>query len=341
MPKNSKPDDLTFAKQVLKEEAAAVQSIVPRIGPDFQKAVDLILACRGRIIVSGVGKAGVIAQKISGTLASTGTPSLFLHPTEALHGDLGMVVSGDLALLLSNSGQTAEILNLVPHLRKVGAGIMVMCGNRVAPLSQPGVADVVLDIGPIEEACPLGLAPSCSTTAMLALGDALALTVQRRRGFTGDDYVRFHPAGALGRKLLKVHEVMRVGERVPLVKPDTPLGEVVAAISRARAGSAPVIDNSGRLLGIFTDGDFRRLWLKEKQDLPEGSKEAAERLGRAMLRKVGEVMTSPCLSIDSDRLAAEAMRILGQKRINELPVVDKSGKVLGLIDVQDLVSLTL
>jgi arabinose-5-phosphate isomerase len=338
---DDKTDDISFGKEVLKEEAAAVESLIGRLGQTFAQAVEMILNCKGRIIVSGVGKAGIIAQKMAATFASTGSPALFLHPTEALHGDLGMVVQGDLALLLSNSGQTAEMVNLVPHLRKVGAGLMVISGNPEAPLAQPGVADVVLDIGPIEEACPLGLAPSCSTTAMLALGDALALTVQKKRGFTGDDYVRFHPAGALGRKLLKVQEVMRTGQRLPLVAKDTPVGEVIAAISRARAGSAPVIDGKGKLLGIFTDGDFRRMWLKEKEGLPEGSEEAASKLGHIMLTKVGDVMTTPCLHIEEERLATEAMRLLSQKRINELPVVDGKHKVVGLIDIQDLVGLTL
>ncbi|MBN1808775.1 MAG: KpsF/GutQ family sugar-phosphate isomerase [Planctomycetes bacterium] len=341
MPDMPSSEDLAFAVEVLRLEASAVEGLTKRLGEEFLRAVSMVLGCCGRVVVSGVGKAGIIAQKIAATFASTGTPALFLHPTEALHGDLGMVVAGDVALLLSNSGQTAEIMDLLPHLRKVGASIMAVTGNPHGPLMQDGAADVVLDIGAISEACPLGLAPSCSTTAMLALGDALALTVQRCRGFTGEDYVRFHPAGALGRRLLKVSEVMRTGERLPLAAERTPVGEVISAISRARAGSAPVVDEDGKLLGIFTDGDFRRMWTENAAGMPGGSDAAAGRLGRIMLLPVGEVMTSPCLSIEEDRLAAEAMRVLGEKRINELPVVNRSMQVTGIIDVQDLVGLAI
>lgn len=343
--------DLEFARQVLRLEAQAIEAVCQRLGESFVRAVDLVLGCSGRMILSGVGKAGIIGRKIAATLASTGTPAFFMHPTDALHGDLGMAAAGDVALLLSYSGQTAEMVQLLPHLKNVGARVIVLSGSADGPLCQPGVYDVLLDIGALDEACPqagggspLGLAPTCSTTAMLAVGDALALTVLRRRGFNGEDYIRFHPAGSLGRKLLSVEEVMRTGSRLPLVSADTPIGEVIGAISRARAGSAPVVDATGRLLGIFTDGDFRRLWLRlasgNDSRLPAGQAGKRELpVGEGMLTPVGQVMTAPCLSILRGRLVGEAMGLMRNKHINELPVVDDGGRVVGLLDVQDIVGI--
>lgn len=327
-------DDLDFGREVLRQEAKAVEALAGRLDASFREAVELLFSCRGKVILSGVGKAGVIARKIAATLSSTGTPAHFLHPTDAQHGDLGVVAPGDVAILLSNSGQTAEVVALVHHLKNVGAKLVVVSGNPQAPICQPNTCDVFLDMGVIEEACPLGLAPSCSTTVMLALGDALALTVLRRRGFTGEDYIRFHPAGDLGRRLLRVEEVMRTGERLPLVQPDTPVGEVIGTISRARAGAAPVVDAEGKLVGIFTDGDFRRLWMKAS----EGGRNAAAS-GEVMLNPVSRFMTSPCISIGGESVVGEAMGILRGRHVNELPVVDKEERVIGILDVQDIVGI--
>lgn len=308
------------AKEVLEIEAQAIKLLKSRLGRDFIKAIELILKCKGRVVVSGMGKTGIIAQKFSATLASTGTPSLFLHTAEAIHGDLGKVTADDVIIILSNSGSTEEMKQLLPLLKKIGSPIISLTGNLKSILAK--YSDVVLDVSVKKEACPLGLAPTASTTASLAMADALAVCLLERKGFKEKDFAFFHPGGALGRRLLlTVEDIMRKGQANAIVEEDKKVSQVLLAITRARAGSAIVVDKQGKLKGIFTDGDLRR-HLGVDQDLPN--------------RKIKEVMTKNPTVAKKDMLAAEAMRILQAKRIDEVPVVDKFMRPLGLLDVQDL-----
>ena len=277
----------------------------------------------GRLVATGVGKAGLIARKVSATFASTGTPSFFLHPAEARHGDLGMVQAADVVLAFSNSGASEEIIALLPSLSHTGAELIAVVGDAGSPLGRH--ARVALGIGVVTEACPLGLAPSTSTTAMLAMGDALALTVLERRQFTPERYARFHPGGALGRKLMTCAEAMRTGARLPVAGPGTTVMDAMRAITRARAGSVLLIDAGGRLRGIFTDGDLRRR-------LMEATDPAL-----ILAAAVDTVATIPCRSIRAAELVQAALRLCAEKKINELPVVDDDGRLVGLLDVQDLV----
>ncbi len=314
--------DLEHAREVLRTEAAAISSLVPRIDETFAKAVAAILGCTGAVIVTGMGKAGIVGQKISATLASTGTPSHFLHPAEAYHGDLGRVLKEDVVIALSNSGETEEVVRLLPRIREIGASLIAMTASRGSSLGK--LSDLVLELGAIEEACPLGLAPSASTTALLALGDALALTVLKERGLDKEDYARFHPGGELGRRLAKVRDVMRNGERNPTVTEDVPVSGAIAKITAARAGAVSVVDKTGRFAGIFTDGDLRRLLAKN----PAG-----------MSLAIGQVMTRNAMTIAPDRLVGEALRILREKKFDELPVVNEKGDVVGMLDIQDLIGV--
>ncbi|MDD4954263.1 MAG: KpsF/GutQ family sugar-phosphate isomerase [Candidatus Omnitrophica bacterium] len=308
------------AKEVLDIEAQAIKGLKPRLGRDFQKALSLILKTKGRVVVSGMGKTGIIAQKLSATLASTGTPSLFLHTAEAIHGDLGKVTCDDVVIILSNSGSTDEMKQLLPLLKKIGARIIALTGNLSSSLAK--YSDAVLDISVKKEACPLGLAPTASTTAALAMADALAVCLIELKGFKEKDFAFFHPGGALGRRLLlRVEDIMRRGQGNPIIHEDKKVSEVLLKITQARAGSATVVDKEGRLKGIFTDGDLRR-HLGVDRDLPR--------------RKIKDVMTKNPTSVNKEMLAAEAMRILQDKKIDELPVVDKNMRPIGLLDVQDL-----
>jgi arabinose-5-phosphate isomerase len=316
--------DLAFAREVLDLEARAIAGLAERIDERFLDAVRLVLRCKGRVVVTGMGKPGLIGQKISATLASTGTPSYALHPAEALHGDLGRVVKQDVLLVISNSGETDEIVQLLPLVKKLGAKIIAITGKRDSTLGRH--CDVLLDIGPIEEACPLGLAPTTSTTAMLALGDALALAVQKERQWTPEEYAFYHPGGSLGRKLLKVDEVMRKGGANPLIPQDRTVKEALFAITEARAGAISCVDADGRLAGIFTDGDLRRHLATEPNVEAE---------------TIANVMTRNPITIAPDRLAAEAAQVLRERRIDELPVVDADGRPVGMIDVQDLLAVGL
>jgi arabinose-5-phosphate isomerase len=321
----SETDPAEYARGVLRAEAAAIEQLCSRIDGDFSEAVERILACSGRVVVTGMGKPGFIAQKISATFASTGTPSLFLHPAEALHGDLGRLVPGDLVLALSNSGETEEILRLLPALKRMGAPIIAVTGGQKSALA--AASDVVLEIGPVPEACPLGLAPTTSTVALLALGDALAMTVLHRRGFSPEQFAELHPAGALGRRLLRVREVMRTGAANPTVTEDTSLRETAAVMSTVgRPGAASVVDDSGKLVGIFTDGDLRRLVQQDDVDFT---------------RSVSGVMGRNPRTIGPDDLAVTAAEILREGQIDQLPVVDPDGRPVGLLDVQDLLSARL
>lgn len=308
------------AKRVLKIERDALTSLINKVDNDFGKIINLICKIKGRVIVTGMGKPGFIAQKISATLSSTGTPSLYLHPAEALHGDLGRVTKDDLILALSNSGQTEEIVKFLPIVKKIGAKLIAMTGNPKSTLGQS--ADYIIDVWVKREACPLGLAPTTSTTAMLAMGDALAIALLEKKGFKEKDFAFYHPGGVLGKRLiLKVADIMRKGQATSVVNENTSVKKVLLAITKARAGSASVVDSKGRLTGIFTDGDLRR-HLEADPDLIE--------------KKVKDVMTKNPTTIKKDRLAAEAFDILRSKRIDELPVVDERKRPIGLLDVQDL-----
>jgi arabinose-5-phosphate isomerase len=311
---------LQWGREVIRLEAETLAQLEQRLDHRFILAVNYILSCRGRVVTSGMGKAGLIAQKVAATFASTGTPSIFVHAAEALHGDLGMISPGDVAVLFSNSGETEELIRLSPYLRERQVIRIVITGRGDSSLAKD--CDVILEIGIVQEACPLRLAPSSSTTALLAMGDALALSVLKARGFTSEDYGRLHPAGSLGRQLSRVEEMMRTGERCPCVVPSTPIREVVAALSRARGGLACVVDPEGLLLGVFTDGDFRRHWA----DDPYIGEQA-----------VGSVMTRPGLSLRRGTLARDATVFMAERHINALPVLDEAGRVLGVVDIQDLV----
>jgi arabinose-5-phosphate isomerase len=308
------------AKEVFEIEAQAVRLLKGRLGKGFIKAIDLILKCKGRVVVSGMGKTGIIAQKFSATLASTGTPSLFLHTAEAIHGDLGKVTKEDIIIILSYSGSTDEMKQILPILKKIGLPIISLTGNVKSALAK--YSDVVLDVSVKKEACPLGLAPTASTTASLAMADALAVCLLERKGFKEKDFAFFHPGGALGRRLLlTVEDIMRRGQSNAIVNEKKKVSQVLLAITRARAGSAIVVDNKGKLKGIFTDGDLRR-HLGTDMQLPN--------------RQICEVMTKNPTVVSKDMLAAQAMRILQDKRIDEVPVVDKLMRPVGLLDVQDL-----
>ncbi len=308
------------AKEVLDIEAQAISSLKNRLGKDFVRAIELILKTKGRVVVSGMGKTGIIGQKFSATLASTGTPSLFLHTAEAIHGDLGKVTGDDIVVILSNSGSTEEMKQLLPLLKKIGSPIISLTGNAKSILAK--YSDVVLDVSVKKEACPLGLAPTASTTATLAMADALAICLLEQKGFKEKDFAFFHPGGVLGRRLLlKVEDIMRRGAANPIVNENNKVSRVLFAITRARAGSATVVDKKGKLKGIFTDGDLRR-HLESDKNLPG--------------RLICEVMTKNPTVINKDMLVAQAVRILQAKRIDEIPVVDKNMRPVGLLDVQDL-----
>ena len=318
-------DAAAYARGVLRVEASAIEQLCARIDGAFSEAVARIFACDGRVVVTGMGKAGFIAQKISATFASTGTPSLFLHPAEALHGDLGRVVPGDLVLALSNSGETEEILRLLPALKRLSTPIIALTGGHRSSLAH--AADVVLEIGPVPEACPLGLAPTASTAALLALGDALAMTVLHRRGFSPEQFAELHPAGALGRRLVRVREVMRTGAANPTVSASASLRETAGVMSTVgRPGAASVIDESGRLVGIFTDGDLRRLVQQDDVDFT---------------RPVSAVMGRNPRTVGPEDWATTAAEILREGQIDQLPVVDDLGRPVGLLDIQDLLAARL
>jgi arabinose-5-phosphate isomerase len=307
---------------VIRLESRTIAQLEELLGEGFLAAVDHVLTCRGMVIVTGMGKAGLVGTKVSATFASTGTPSIALHPTEAMHGDMGRIRRDDVVLALSNSGETDELLALLPHVRRIGASIIAMTGERDSALARQ--ADAVLDIGRVDEACPLGLAPTASTSAMLALGDALAMVVLRERGFSREDYARFHPSGSLGRRLMSVGEVMRQGAELPLAPLGTPVAEVLHTMTatKGRPGAALIVDEAGILRGIFTDGDLRRLLEVDN--------------GGRLDRPVDETMGRDPKSISPDALVDEAERLLREHQVDQIPVVDEDGRPVGLLDIQDL-----
>ena len=308
------------ARRVLEIEAAAVLGLVPRLDRCFDRAVEALFSCAGRVVVTGMGKSGLIGQKVSATLASTGTPSLFLHPAEATHGDLGRIVKGDAVLAISYGGDTDEILALVPAVKRLGSPLVAMTGRPGSPLAT--ASDVHLDVSIQQEACPLGLAPTASTTAALAMGDALAMAVMDRRGFTVDDFAEFHPGGRLGKKLLRVEDVMHTGDQVPRVTPDELMKDVLFEMTRKRLGLTTVVDGEGRLLGMISDGDLRR---------------QMERHGYRLLdRTAGECMTPDPVRIPRRDLATRALDVMESRRITSLLVVDERGIVEGVVHLHDL-----
>ncbi len=314
------------AAEVIRIEAATIARLEQRLDEGFDAAVELVLACEGQVIVTGMGKAGQVGSKISATLASTGTPSFFLHPAEALHGDLGRVRRGDVVLALSNSGETSEITRVLSGVRRIGASLVAMTGHPESSLARE--ADSVMDIGRVEEACPLKLAPTASTSAMLAMGDALAMVVLSERSFGREDFAKFHPAGSLGRKLMRVGEVMRQGDHLPLVPSGIAVSEVLLRTrgTPGRPGAALVVSSDGRLAGIFTDGDLRRL-------LESGKTEG-------LADPVDQHMAAGPKTLTPDQLVEEAQRLLAEHRIDQAPVLDADGRPVGLIDVQDLLDVS-
>ncbi|MCU0223195.1 MAG: KpsF/GutQ family sugar-phosphate isomerase [Acidobacteria bacterium] len=306
-------------QRVIEAEARALAALAGRLGPAFDDAVDAILGAPGRIVLTGMGKSGLVARKIAATLTSTGTPAHFLHPAEAIHGDLGMIVKGDVVVALSQSGETAEILGVVEAVRRLGGTLLVMTGRAGSTLGRE--ADLLLDTSVAEEGCPLGLAPMASTTAMLALGDALAAALMVAKGFSEEDFARLHPGGRLGRKLARVRQFMHTGEAVPRVSPATPMGQVVLEMSRKRLGSTAVVDGAGRLLGIVTDGDLRRLLERDPTPLD---------------RTAADAMSAHPVSIAADALASAALALMEERKITMLPVVAPDGTLEGIVQIHDL-----
>ncbi|KFB78470.1 KpsF/GutQ family sugar-phosphate isomerase [Candidatus Accumulibacter cognatus] len=314
------PKALDLARQVLRIEADAVLALVDRLDGGFMKALRLILNCHGRVIVSGMGKSGHVGRKIASTLASTGTPAFFVHPAEASHGDLGMITRDDVLIALSNSGESVELLTIVPSIKRQGAKLISMTGNAQSSLATE--ADVHLDAAVAQEACPLNLAPTASTTAALALGDALAVALLDSRGFGPEDFARSHPGGSLGRRLLThVRDVMRVGSAIPAVLADTSLSDAIREMSRGGIGMTTVLAPDRRVIGIFTDGDLRRAFATQ-QDLRTLS--------------IGDIMSPEPRTIAPDRLAVEAVEMMEQHKINQLPVVDGMGILAGALNMHDL-----
>ena len=314
------PRPIEMAQRVLQIEAAAVAALAERLGDGFLRAVELILACRGRVIVCGLGKSGHIGRKIAATLASTGTPAYFVHAAEAVHGDLGMITHNDIVIALSNSGENDELLIIVPLIKRQGGQLIAITGNPASSLARE--ADINLDAGVTEEACPLNLAPTASTTAALALGDALAVALLDARGFGAEDFARSHPGGALGRRLLThVSDVMRPVTNVPIVVETTPIVEALAAISGGGMGMVAVQDANGKLSGIFTDGDLRR---------------AMQKLGDLRATPVGQVMTRNPRTIAPGQLAVEGVQLMEEHKITQLLVIDESGKLCGALNMHDL-----
>jgi arabinose-5-phosphate isomerase len=312
-------DSRDLARRVLRTEAAAILGLVDRIGEGFDRAVDLLYACQGRVIVTGMGKSGIISRKIAATLSSTGTPAFFLHPAEAIHGDLGALRSDDIVVALSHSGETEEILRLLEAIRRIGAKLVAMTGVPQSTLGQS--ADITLDCGIPHEACPMNLVPTASTTAALALGDALAMALAVRKGFREDDFAHLHPGGKLGRRLLRVESVMHAGDQVPLVQPSTGMPEVIHEMSSKRLGMTCVADPRRRLVGIVTDGDLRR-HLSPTANL--------------LALTASDVMTRRPVTVDKALLAVEALKIMEERKITSLVVVGADGVIDGVVHLHDL-----
>ncbi|MCC6574095.1 MAG: KpsF/GutQ family sugar-phosphate isomerase [Planctomycetes bacterium] len=310
----------SFGQSVLKQEADAVAALAKILDEQFDKAVSALLACKGHVVLTGVGKPWLIGQKISATLASTGTPSFALHPSEAVHGDLGRLRPHDVVVALSNSGESEEVSRLLPLIKRIGCNLIGVTAKGGSTLGKH--SDIVLNLGKFEEACPIGMAPSVSTTAMLAMGDALALTVMKARNFGREDYAEFHPGGALGRSLMKIEEIMRGLPETATIAAKSTVKDALAAITKFKTGAAFVVDGK-KLIGVFTDGDLRRHI--EDDGLLKHS--------------VADVMTKPGRRVESGKLATEAVKLMQDFRIGELPVVNDKGELLGHVALKDLVSM--
>ncbi len=312
---------LDIARKVLKTEAEAVSALIGKLNSDFEKAVDLIYQSKGRVVVTGMGKSGLIGKKIAATLASTGTPAFFMHPAEAIHGDLGMVTRDDVVIAISNSGETEELVELIPFLKRFDVGLISMTGNPNSTLSRAG--GVILDVSVIEEACPLGVVPTASTTAALAMGDAVAVALLIKRGYKEEDFAFFHPGGSLGKKLFtKVKDLMHSGDALPVVEADKDMIKTVMQISSKRLGVTIVIDKDRKILGIVTDGDVRR---------------GVERWDKALFdMKAGEVMSRNPKTISEEELAAKALSVMENYAITALVVPDEEGRAKGIIHLHDI-----
>ena len=309
-----------LAREVLETEASAVTALISRLDASFTAACRLMLACRGRVVVTGMGKSGHVANKIAATLASTGTPAFFVHPGEASHGDLGMIIGEDLVLALSNSGETSELITILPLIKRLGVKLIALTGKPDSTLAK--IADVHLDVSVAREACPLNLAPTASTTAALAMGDALAVALLEARGFTEEDFARSHPGGSLGRRLLlRVQDLMHTGDALPAVAEGTTLSKALVEMTRKGLGMTAILDKSGRVTGIFTDGDLRRT-LDKQIDIHRA--------------KVDEVMTRNCTTVLPETLAGEALHLMESRKFNGLLVVDADRKLLGALNMHDL-----
>lgn len=312
---------LELAKRVLQIEAEAVASLIERLDDRFIQAVELLYACRGRVVLTGMGKSGFVAKKIAATFASTGTPALFLHPAEGVHGDLGMVVRGDVVVAISNSGETPELIELLPSFKRFGVKLISLVGDPNSLLARE--SDVFLDVSVKEEACPLNLAPTASTTAALAMGDALAVALLEKRGFRPEDFALLHPGGSLGRRLLlQVGDLMHVGEEVPRIVQEASMKEVILEMTSKRLGMTTVVDEAGKLVGIITDGDLRR---------------ALQKVGDALLgKRASEFMTRNPKIIEKEELAAKAVQVMERYSITSLIIVDEEGRPEGVIHLHDL-----
>jgi arabinose-5-phosphate isomerase len=310
---------LDLARKVLRTEADAITGLVDRIGEDFERALDLLFECRGRVIVTGMGKSGIICRKIAATLSSTGTSAWFLHPAEAIHGDLGAIREDDVVLALSHSGETGELIRLLESIRRIGAKLIAITGYSSSTLAK--AADVTLDCGVTEEACPMNLVPTASTTAALALGDALAMTLLVRKGFGEEQFASFHPGGKIGRRLLRVENAMHAGESAPVVSASTPMPDVIHEMSSKRLGMTCVVDDDGILVGIVTDGDLRRLM---------------SRTPNVLGLTAGEAMTRGPVTISRQLLAVEALKIMETHKITSIVVADPRGFVEGVVHLHDL-----
>ncbi len=324
----SKEQIVESIKELIYHEGRAVESMAGVVDEDYLKAVDMIVNCKGNVIISGIGKAGIVGEKLSATLASTGTPSLFLHAAEAIHGDLGRVQPNDVVMVLSYSGSSGEIVTLIEHLKQLGAAMIAMTGDRTSPLAK--YSDVTVWLGDLTEACPLGLAPSTSTTCMMAAGDAIALTVMKLRSFQAEDFARYHPGGALGRQLITVEQaaLFNRGKKLPIASDGCTVQHALVQAEKLvgiRHGCIMLVDAEGRLTGLLTDGDLRRGIENKQQQIHDLA--------------VADLMTRNPVTVKSDTLASEAMAIFKGKRIDEIPVVDDEGHPVGLIDIQDVLAL--
>ncbi len=316
---------LDTARRVLKIEAQAIQEVLQRLDASFERAVELLIGCQGRIVVSGMGKSGLIGRKISATLSSTGTPSFFLHPAEAHHGDLGMLQRGDAMLAVSYGGETEELVGLLETLKRLEMKLVTLTGNVRSTLAE--ASDVALDCSVREEACSLNLAPTASTTVAMAVGDALAVALLERRGFNQHDFAALHPAGRLGKKLLRVEHLMHTGDALPRVAKETRMPDVIYEMSKKRLGMTTVVDGDGKLLGVLTDGDLRRLIEQHK--------------GAALEMTAGQCMTAGAQTIGARELASEALNRMEKRKITSVVVVDAAQRVLGVVHLHDLWTLEL